>query len=346
MSDIPHEGTARQPLQPWQYIMVVVAVIAAIGVLWFFLHGGQVWHHEAPKPVERSAGSGSVPAFVGPPDIQEGAAKAAAVRPASAAAPPPVDESAEFNAPLMNQQQQTPRIPGLESGARSAQDAAAAALARANASSGGSLFTANAVAYRVPHPIYTIRKGTVIPCTDVTAIDTSSGGNVGVTATLPMDVWSMDHHMILLGKGTTVVGEMGHGLVNGLDRLGVVWREFTTPPPDSVGVSISSPAVGPLGEGGLDGDVNRHEWQKVKGVVALSLLQGGLNIGQALAQSRGTTNIDFSAVTNGGNEIGNTLLRSTIDIPDTIHRDQGLACGIYMAQDIDFSHVYTARVAR
>src|SRR5262249_29674657 len=126
----------------------------------------------------------------------------------------------------------------------------------------------------------------------------------------------------LLGKGTTVVGEVGHGLVNGLDRLGVVWRELTTPPPDSVGVSIGSPAVGPLGEGGLDGDVNRHEWQKVKGIVMLSLLQGSLNIGQALAQSRGTTNIDFSAVTNGGNEVGNTLLQSTISIPDTIHRDQ------------------------
>jgi type IV secretion system protein VirB10 len=202
------------------------------------------------------------------------------------------------------------------------------------------------VAYRVAHPTYTIRKGTVIPCTDVTAIDTSSGGDVGVTATIPMDVWSMDHHMILLGKGTTVVGEVGHGLVNGLDRLGVVWREFTTPPPDSVGVSISSPAVGPLGEGGLDGDIKRHEWQKVKAIVALSLLQGGLNIGQALAQSRGTTNIDFSAVTNGGNEVGNTLLQSQINIPDTIHRDHGLTCGIYMAQDVDFSHVYSARIAR
>jgi type IV secretion system protein VirB10 len=343
MSDISHE-TARQPLQPWQYIMVVVAVIGAIGVLWFFLRGGEIWHREKLKPVERSA-SGPAPVFVGAPDDQETAARND-VRAVSTQAPPPVDESAEFNAPLMNQQQQPSHLPGdLES--RSASEAAPAPLmASANANSSGSLFTATAVAYRVPHPTYTIRKGTVIPCTDVTAIDTSSGGNVGVTATLPMDVWSMDHHMILLGKGTTVAGEVGHGLVNGLDRLGVVWREFTTPPPDSVGVSISSPAVGPLGEGGLDGDVNRHEWQKVKGIVALSLLQGGLNIGQALAQSRGTTNIDFSAVTNGGNEIGNTLLQSTINIPDTIHRDQGLACGIYMAQDVDFSHVYSARVAQ
>jgi hypothetical protein len=254
MSDISHE-TARQPLQPWQYIMVVIAVIGAIGVLWFFLRGGEIWHRETLKPVERSA-SGPAPVFIGAPDDQEADARnnVRAVSTQAAA----VDESAEFNAPLMNQQQQPSHLLGeLES--RSASDAAPAPLmASANANSSGSLFTATAVAYRVPHPTYTIRKGTVIPCTDVTAIDTSSGGNVGVTASLPMDVWSMDHHMILLGKGATVAGEVGHGLVNGLDRLGVVWREFTTPPPDSVGVSISSPAVGPLGEGGLDGDVNRH----------------------------------------------------------------------------------------
>ena len=112
---------------------------------------------------------------------------------------------------------------------------------------------------------------------------------------------------------------------------------------DSIGVSLVSPATGPLGEGGLDGDIKRHEWQKIKAVVALSLLQGGLNIGQAMAQSRGTTNIDFSAVSNGGNEIGNTLLQSQIN---TIHRDQGLACGIYMAQDVDFSKVYSARITK
>jgi type IV secretion system protein VirB10 len=340
MSDISHE-TAAQPLKPWQYIMVVAAVILAILVLWFFLRGGELWHRSTPRPVEHSAG-GAAPVFVGAPDLQEAAAKTG-FHPLAAQAPPPPDESAEFNAPLMSgalQQTALPRPP----------DARGAApddpTAMAGLSGGSSIFTANAVAYRVKHPTYTIRKGTLIPCTDVTAIDTSSGGAVGVTATIPVDVWSMDHHMILLGKGTTVVGEIGHGLVNGLDRIGVAWREFTTPPPDSVGVSILSPATGPLGEGGLNGDIKRHEWQKIKGILALSLLQGGLNTLQSSLQSQGSTNINFSSISNGGNEVGNTLLQSTINIPDTIHRDQGLTCGIYMAQDIDFSHVYSARVTQ
>jgi type IV secretory pathway VirB10-like protein len=340
MSDVA--DNARQPMQPWQYILVVFAMLCTLGVLWFFLRGGEIWHREPPKPVERADTGGAPPVFVGPPDTQEAAARGVAASQAQAAAaePQPVDESAEFAAPIMSgavQQASRPPVPP-----RGAAPDSAPAMANA----GANLFGATAVAYRVPHPTFTIRKGTLIPCSDVTAIDTGSGGNVGVTATIPIDVWSMNHRMILLGKGTTVVGDVGQGLVNGLDRLGVVWREFTTPAPDSVGISINSPAVGPLGEGGLDGDVKRHEWQKIKGVLALSLLQGGLNIGQALAQSRGSTNIDFSAVTNGGNQIGNTLLQSTINIPDTIHRDQGLACGIYMAQDMDFSNVYSLRTVR
>jgi type IV secretion system protein VirB10 len=338
MSDIANEGAGR-PLRPWQYIMVVAAVIAAIGVLWFFLRGGELWHHEKPKPVERAVG-GAVPAFVGPPDLQEAAAKQAVVsRPVSAA--PPVDESADFNAPLMSTTQQS-HLPTLTESHPAPPDPS---LAMAS-STGGSLLLPKATAYRVPHPEYTVRKGTLIPCTDVTAIDTGSGGNVLIKATLPMDVWGMGHKIVLMEKGTELVGELGHGMVNGLDRLGVVWREATTPYPSSVGISLDSPAAGSLGEGGLDGDVNRHEWQKVKGIVLLSLLQGSLNIGQALATSRGTTNIDFSAVTNGGNEIGNTLLQSTISIPDTIHRDQGLACSAFLARDLDFYHVYGARIVQ
>lgn len=343
MSEIIRPEEARQPLQPWQYILVIVAAIAAIGVLWFFLRGGGIWHRDKPQPVERADTGGGVTPFVGPPDIQEAAARqeAAAANAQRSGQAQPVNEAEEFDAPIMTNPPQPSHQPSFGGNER----APAAGPAMATASS-GSLFTANAVAYRVPHPTYTLRKGTLIPCTDVTAIDTSSGGNVGATATIPIDVWSMDHHMILLDKGTTVLGEVGHGMVNGLDRLGVVWRELTTPPPNSIGVEISSPATGPLGEGGLDGDVNRHEWQKIKGVVMLSLLQGGLSVAQAIAQRPGTANIDFSSVTNGGNQIGNTLLQSQINIPDTMHRDQGLACAIYLAQDLDFSHVYSARVVQ
>jgi hypothetical protein len=342
MSDIAHEG-ARQPLRPWQYIMVVAAVIGAIAVLWFFLRGGVLWHHDKPKPIERSAGSGSVPAFVGPPDLQEAAAKQAAVsRPVSAGLPP-VDESADFNAPLMSPTQQQSHMPPLTEPRQVPTDPS---LAMANAIGGGSLLLPKAVAYRVPHPEFTIRKGTLIPCADVTAIDTGSGGNVLVKAVVNMDVWGMGHKIVLMEKGTELIGEVGHGMVNGLDRLGVVWREATTPWPNAVGISLDSPAAGPLGEGGLNGDVNRHEWQKVKGIVMLSLLQGSLSIAQALAQRHDTTNIDFSAVTNGGNEIGNTLLQSTINIPDTIHRDQGLACSAFLARDLDFYRVYGARIVQ
>ena len=341
MSDITtRKKTPKRRCSPGSTSSSVGAVISGTGVLWFFLRGDISWHHEAAKKLERADIAAPAPVFVGIPDVKESAAHQAAAGAATGFATA-VDESAEFNAPITTTAAQATSLPSLPGNPRAATDPAIA-MATPGAS-GGSLFGATAVAYHVPHPMYTIRKGTLIPCEDVTAIDTGTGGNVGITATVHSDVWGMGHHMVLLPKGTTVVGEVGHGLVNGLDRLAVVWREFTTPEPDNIGIEINSPAVGPLGEGGLDGDVKRHEWQKIKGVLGLSLLQGGLNIGQALA-SRGSTNISFGPIQSGGNEIGNTLLQSTINIPDTIHRDQGLACGIYLAQDIDFSRVYSARV--
>ena len=73
MSDITQEN-ARQPMQPWQYILVVIAAVGTIVLLWFFLRNTQLWHSETPKPVERSS-SGPAPMFVGAPDIQETAAQ-------------------------------------------------------------------------------------------------------------------------------------------------------------------------------------------------------------------------------------------------------------------------------
>jgi len=143
--------------------MVVIAVIAAISILWFFLHGGVLWHRETAKPVERSA-SGPAPTFVGAPDLQEVAARQS-FRSAAATSPPPVDESAEFNAPLMIQQQRLPAPMEPRTLGPAPDTAAMAGLTQG----GSSLFTATAVAYRVVHPTYTIRKGTVLPCTDVTA---------------------------------------------------------------------------------------------------------------------------------------------------------------------------------
>jgi type IV secretion system protein VirB10 len=330
------------PKKPWQMFFIIFFVILAMLVIYLFIHVNW-FSNKKPPPLERSDNGSYQPLISPPAEIVPVVAK---MTPHTASQQTPqsqVDETNDWKSPIIAGGTPAAAAPHpTEAPHRPEPDPEDAHRG------GDSIFGAKAVAYRIRHPEWTIRKGKVIPCADQTAIDTNAGGNVGVTATISQDVWSMDRSNILLPKGTMISGELAHGMVNGLDRIAVIWREATTPSPDDVGVTLDSPATGPLGEGGLDGDVNRHEWQKIKGVVALSLLQGLLNVAQARAQQSGTTNIStgFQPIYSGSGEAAAIMLQSQINIPDTFHRDHGLACAIYMAKDLDFSKVYENRVIR
>ena len=346
MSAIQHDDgveNARSPMRAWQYAALVALAFVGLVGLYLIVRGTSLWHNSPAKPVAHYD-AGSSGSYVGlPGDIKEAAVRQNVSQQAPRPASPPLDENAAFNASIDGQNSAVPTAPrmNLAEQPKEPQEAMATPMG-----GGGSLLLATAKAYRVKNPTMTIRKGTLIPCTDVTVIDTGAGGNVLVKATVPMDVWGMDHHMVLLDKGTDLLGEVGHAMVDGLDRIGIVWREATTPPPNSVGVSFDSPAAGPLGEGGLDGDVNRHEWMKIKGVLLFTAIQGATNILQSALASHGTTSINFGQLNTGGQEIGSILLQHMLNIPDTIHRDQGLQCSAFLARDLDFSSVYSARVIR
>jgi type IV secretion system protein VirB10 len=109
---------------------------------------------------------------------------------------------------------------------------------------------------------------------------------------------------------------------------------------------MDSLAADKLGTTGLPGDVNRHLWQKLSGVLMLSLVQGGLQLGTAALSDPGTggTSLSFYQFQNGGDQVANTLLQLQIGIPDTLNRDQGLACTVFVARDLDFSDVYRLEV--
>lgn len=345
MSSTQHDEeqieNARDPYKPWQIIAVIIciAIVSAVGYL-FVRNGEFFWHRHPVTQLARSDGGTSQP-YNAPPDTIEKAAFKPASQQQQQKAPPPPDESGEFNSPLMKQQAGAPTAPHLPPAPGPADTATASAM-----SNGSSLLLATAHAYRVPHPMFTIRKGTLIPCSDVTVLDTSAGTNVLVKGIIPRDVWSMDHTMVLLNKGTELLGEVGHAMVDGLDRIGIVWREATTPPPTSIGVSFDSPAAGQMGEGGLDGQVNRHEWQKIKGVLLFTLIESATNVLQSALASHGSTNINLGSVSTNGQDIGAILLNHMINIPDTIHRNEGEVCSAFLARDLDFSSVYSARIVK
>jgi type IV secretion system protein VirB10 len=194
-------------------------------------------------------------------------------------------------------------------------------------------------AVELPNPDFLISQGRQIPCDQQTAIDTTFPGFIRATISSP--VYGDTGNVILLDKGSRVFGSMEKAIINGLDRQFVLWNRITTPPlydragvPHEYAIQIDSPAADEVGATGLQGDVDRHGWQKVKGAVLMSLLEGGIEYGIASAQKSGTSNLNISSGTGGLEQLPSQLLASQINIPDVLHRNQGLACTIFVARDL------------
>jgi type IV secretion system protein VirB10 len=182
-------------------------------------------------------------------------------------------------------------------------------------------------ASRLPDRNFLILAGTAIPCILQTAMDTATPGYV--TCVTPADVWSEDGAVVLLEKGSKVLGEYRGGLRQGQARLYVSWTRAVTP--GGVAIALASPATDALGRAGVGGDVDSHFWQRFGGAVLFSIIDGGL---AALGRAEGSVNFQAPSTT------ATTALQSSIDIAPTLRKAPGAEVAILVAQDLDFSGVY------
>ncbi|MBW4053294.1 MAG: conjugal transfer protein TrbI [Proteobacteria bacterium] len=175
-------------------------------------------------------------------------------------------------------------------------------------------------------------KGTFIDCTLETAIDsTLPGMTTCLTAT---DTFSSDGTVVLLERGTQLIGETRGGVRQGQARVFVVWTEARTP--KGVIVRLDSPGTDALGRSGLAGKVNRHFWERFGAAALVSTLDGAVQ-SQAQSSARGGTLI---LNPTGSEDVLTGILRSTVDIPPTIRIRNGARIQILVARDVDFRSVY------
>ncbi len=175
-------------------------------------------------------------------------------------------------------------------------------------------------------------KGTFIDCTLETAIDTSLPGmTTCVTAT---DTFGADGTVVLLERGTKLIGETRGEVQQGEARVFVVWTEARTP--SGVVVQLDSPGTDVLGRSGLDGDVNRHFWQRFGAAVLVSAIDGVVQSEVQSSSRSSTVVLDPTASA----DVLNDILRSTVNIPPTIRVRNGARIQVLVARDVDFRPVY------
>jgi len=188
----------------------------------------------------------------------------------------------------------------------------------------------------MPSRDYLLIAGTTIPCVQGAEIVTDYPGMT--TCHVAKDVYSANGKVLLVERGSEVVGEQRQALMQGQARIFVIWTRLTTP--DGVKVQLDSPAADALGGGGLPAYVDNHFWTRFGGAMMVSLVSDAGQALSTLAANSGSSGIQFNNTTNAGGEVAAEALRNTINVPPTAYSKYGSMTTIFVARDVDFSDVY------
>lgn len=190
----------------------------------------------------------------------------------------------------------------------------------------------NSRAAMLPNRNYLVTAGTQIPCSLQTAMDSSTPGFV--SCIVNNDVFSDNGNVVLMEKGTRVLGEYRGALRQGQNRLFVVWNRAVTP--RGVSVNLASPAADSLGRAGMGGDIETFFWARFGGALMLSIVDDGMAL--ATREYRDARNS-----INSPSQAASVALENSINIPPRLRKNQGTNVTIFAANDFDFSGVYGLR---
>ena len=183
---------------------------------------------------------------------------------------------------------------------------------------------------------YLLAKGTNIPCTLDTQIITTHAGITRCLVT--KDVYSANGKVLLLERGTKIIGEQTSAMLHGQARVFVLWNEAETP--KGVKVSLASGGAGQLGASGHEARVKYHFWQRFGGAIMISLIGDLSDYYSNRANNSGGDRITFENSSEAAQDMATEALKNSINIPPTGFINHGTLINVMVARDVDFSGVY------
>ncbi|EJC84139.1 type IV secretory pathway, VirB10 component [Rhizobium leguminosarum bv. trifolii WSM2297] len=184
---------------------------------------------------------------------------------------------------------------------------------------------------------FVVAMGASIPCVLETAVSSDQPGFT--SCVINRDVLSDNGRVVLMEKGTQVVGEYRGGLRRGQKRLFVLWNRAKTP--KGVIITLASPATDALGRAGVDGYVDTHWWERFGSAILLSIVGDTSSYASSRLQDG---DVEAQNTTSAGQQAAAIAVEQSINIPPTLMKHQGELVSIFVARDLDFSSVYRLRV--
>jgi len=184
---------------------------------------------------------------------------------------------------------------------------------------------------------YLLTQGSMVDCVLETRLITTQPGMT--SCYVSRDIYSANGRVVLLDRGSKVIGHYQGGITQGQARIFVLWSRIETP--KGVIINLDSPGTGSLGEGGVGGYVDTHFWERFGGAILLSLVDDFSDVAtQRMANSNNKGQPTFSSTTNNAQTMAAEALKNSINIPPTLYKNQGERISIFVARDLDFRSVY------
>lgn len=173
----------------------------------------------------------------------------------------------------------------------------------------------------------TVPQGYLIPAVLETGFDSTKPGYA--RAIVSRDVHGFDGKNILIPRGSRLIGSYKSAVAQGQHRAIITWTRLIRP--DGMTITLDSPAVDPVGTGGVPASVNNHFFARLGN----ALLQSTFAVGQALAGRAvtGPVVVLQGTATNTASQIAPPVT----DYTPTLKVKPGKSISIFVAHDLDFS---------
>lgn len=204
-----------------------------------------------------------------------------------------------------------------------------------------------AVAHRLARLDALVAQGTLIPGILETAINSDLPGQI--RAIVSKDVYSFDGRRVLVPAGTRLIGDYEASATRGQRRIFVVWARLLRD--DGVSVRLASIGTDALGRSGLTGQIDNKWRERFGSAILLSVIGAGSSYLTGYRSGQYGGGDDRDDATRGAelarqtiaetfSDMANQALGENLQIPPTIHVQQGERIFVYVRQDLDFSSLY------
>jgi type IV secretion system protein VirB10 len=196
-------------------------------------------------------------------------------------------------------------------------------------------------ARKLAHPEFTVPAGEMISATLETAINSELPGMVRAIVT--RDIYSLKNSNKLISRGATLVGQFSSQVVDGQNRVLVIWNRIHMS--NGVIVTLNSPGADRIGRSGQGADfVDTHFIERFRSSALLSLL--GVftaTVGVSDSQDRYNSASQYRAAlaNNFQNSSGQSFQASSA-IKPTLSINQGAEINVFVSHDLDFKGVGVA----